>query len=243
MRRIGITNSYYAWPEEEKNRISLTRYVDAVGDAGGEGELLWLPRVEDKGAAQEEFVLRPAERLAEQLDGLIISGGADLPPDYYGAEERPEAHIKLVPPVRPIFEGVLLREFLKRGKPALGICYGCQFMNVWRGGSLVQDIPSEWPDPIPHADASHNVQLVADTHLHQIIGMTEFEIRSFHHQAIKDLAPDATLTARASDDITEAIEFPDHPFCLGVQWHPEHTRNSLATQRLFGALIAACGRD
>lgn len=241
MRRIGITNSYYDWPEEEKNRLSLTRYVNAVGDADGVGELLWLPRVEDKGAAQEEFVLRPAERLADQLDGLIISGGADLPPEYYGAEERPEAHIKLVPPLRPIFERVLLREFLKRGKPAFGICYGCQFMNVWRGGSLVQDIPSEWPNPIPHAEARHDVQLAPKTRLHEVTGMTEFEVRSFHHQAIKDLAPDATLTAKASDGIIEAIEFPDQPFLLGVQWHPEHDRESVATQRLFGALIAACG--
>ncbi|MBV9864695.1 MAG: gamma-glutamyl-gamma-aminobutyrate hydrolase family protein [Abitibacteriaceae bacterium] len=240
MPRIGITCSYYAWPEEEKNCLSLTRYVDAVGDAGGRGELLWLPPETENGAASNEAVQQHAQRLAQQLDGLIISGGADLPPSYYGADEHPDSHIKLVPALRPAFETILLREFLERGKPAFGICYGCQFFNVRRGGSLVQDIPTEWPNPIAHADTRHTVRVLPGTQLHHIVGMEEVDIRSSHHQSVKKLAPDAAVTSYAPDEVIEAIEFKDQPFFIGVQWHPEHDRDSLATQRLFGALIAAC---
>src|SRR5688500_12239790 len=104
MRRIGLTSSHYHWPDDEKARVSLTRYLDAIGDAGAQGEPLWLPSGEDSADAMQER----AVRLAAQLDGLVISGGKDLPPSMYGEEERPDAQLQFVPPVRPAFEAALL---------------------------------------------------------------------------------------------------------------------------------------
>lgn len=240
MKRIGITCSYPDWPEDEKTRIGLGRYVDAVADAGGQGELLWLPEANENGTSLEQHLESHAERVADQLDGLILGGGNDLPPAYYGEAERPDANLKLVPVARPIFEKALLKEMLERQKPVLGICYGCQFLNVYQGGSLIQDIPSQWPEPITHGDSRHVVQVSPGSKLHQLTGMTEFESRSSHHQAVARLAGGAVKTAKAPDNVIEALEFPENPFCIGVQWHPECDRDSVATQRLFKGLVAAC---
>src|SRR5687768_8865734 len=128
MPHIGITCSYFDPPDDERQRASLQRYVAVLDDTGAQGEVLWLPR--DEGV-EVEAVEAHATRLAAQLDGLIVSGGDDLDPAMYGEEPRSGADIKLVPPVRPAFEAALLREMLTRGKPVLGICYGCQFFNVW----------------------------------------------------------------------------------------------------------------
>lgn len=234
--RIGITCSFDAPPTEEKQQISLQRYVDAVADAGGQGELLWFPRGTEYS--------RVAKKLATQLDGLIISGGADLPPEMFGEEALPEANLKLVPPERPAFETELLREFAERSKPVLGICYGCQLMNVWRGGSLIQDIPLQIPQAIVHrgeeAWARHEVRVKPDMLLHEIVQMDEFECVSSHHQAMARVSADGMATSFAPDGIVESLEFRDAPFFWGVQWHPECDRESVATQRIFAALVKAC---
>jgi len=235
---IGITCSFDAPPTEEKQQISLARYVDAVAAAGGAGDLLWWPHDENYDAL--------ARQLAERLDGLILSGGADLPAEMYGEEPLPDAGVKLVPPQRPAFEAELLREFTQRGKPVFGICYGCQFMNVWRGGSLVQDIPLQLPHAIVHRGddvwARHEVRIKPDSLLHQIVGLDDFECVSSHHQAMARVATDATATSLAPDGVVESIEFHDAPFFWGVQWHPECDPESVATKRIFAALVAACSK-
>jgi putative glutamine amidotransferase len=159
----------------------------------------------------------------------------------YGEVERADAHLQFVPAMRPVFEAALLREFLERGKPVLGICYGCQFANVWRGGSLIQDIPTQLRDTIEHGDSRHAVHVAPGTVLHDTLCLDECDIRSSHHQAIARTAPDARVTAVAPDGVIEAIEFSGVPFFVGVQWHPECDRESLATQRLFAAFVQSAG--
>jgi len=237
MRRLGLTSSNYQWPDDEKSRVGLSRYLEAVSDAGAQGEPLWLPPDEESAS---EIAAR-TNHLAATLDGLILSGGKDLPPAMYGEEPRGDAHLQFVPPARPVFEAALLREFLERGKPVLGICYGCQFANVWRAGSLIQDIPTQLPDAIAHGDARHAVHVAPDTLLHGTLGLEGCDIQSFHHQSIARVAPDARVTAVASDGVIEAIEFSGAPFFVGVQWHPEYDRAAVATQRLFSALVKSAG--
>ncbi len=236
--RIGITSSRYAWPQDENNRLALLRYVQVIEDAGGVGEPLWLPRAYD--ANSHGAIEAQAARLATQLDGLLVGGGGDLHPAMYGEEELPGIKVKPLPPARPALEAALLREFLDRSKPILGICYGCQFFNVWRGGSLIQDIPTQWPQPIEHGDSRHCVRLLPDSVLHRIVEAEEFEVVSKHHQGIGRLAAGAACSAVSSDRMPEALEFNDAPLFLGVQWHPEWDRESPATRRLFEALMKAC---
>ncbi len=137
-------------------------------------------------------------------------------------------------------EAALLERMVPDGKPVLGICYGCQFLNVWRGGTLVQDIPAEWPDPIEHGNARHNVHLSPGTRLFDMLGRPEYEIRSSHHQAVARLAPGAHMAAVAPDEVVEAIEFSEAPFLVGVQWHPEVDPEVVTTRLLFQALVDAC---
>jgi putative glutamine amidotransferase len=235
MKRIGITFSHYQWPDDAENRQRMQGYMDAVEDAGARGEPLWMPQGGDPDG-------ECAARLAQQFDGLMLSGGADLPPSWYGEEELPNAGVSLVNLARPAFEADLLKNFLELGKPVFGICYGCQFFNVWRGGTLIQDIPLQWPQHIEHKQSRHVVRVLDNTKLHRIIDEDEFEVVSSHHQAIGRLAHGAHTSAFAPDRLAESVEFEDAPFFIGVQWHPERDRHSRATQRLFGAFVAACSK-
>jgi putative glutamine amidotransferase len=234
MIKIGITYSHFEMPAEEDNQARMRRYSDAIIDAKAEAEVLWIPR-------DEQYELH-AQNVADKVHGLLISGGADLPPEMYGEKQHSDSHIELVRPQRPLWETALVNEFVRRDKPILGICYGCQFLNVWRGGSLIQDIPTQWPNPIQHATGRHGVHLDANSKLHNIIGSDEFVVESSHHQAIGRLAPTANLAATASDGVAEAVEFDDDHWMIGVQWHPERFPESLATKRLFAAFIAACDK-
>ena len=233
MKRIGITFSHYEWPHDEDNRWRMNQYIGAIEDAGGQAEPLFLPRDGDADGTH-------AAKMAAEFDGILVSGGADLPTSLYGEEEDPNAGVELVPLARPAYEGALLSEFLRLDKPALGICYGCQFFNVWRGGSLIQDIPTQWHEPIEHRTGRHSVHVLHDTMLRRVLELEEFDIVTSHHQAIGRLAEGAATAAFAPDRLAESIEFHDARFFLGVQWHPERDRESEATQRLFGAFLKAC---
>lgn len=178
-----------------------------------------------------------------RCDGLLLSGGEDVDPFYYGqtptekcgeiAKERDHAELKM------------LEAFLATGKPILGICRGAQLMNVYFGGTLHQDIKEI--SSCSHTDwkhknkGNHKVTLQPLTRLAEIYGQEQLTVNSLHHQAVAKTAPVLITSAVSEDGITEAVEHPDHPFCIGVQWHPEHMSAFSATQRqLFNAFVAAC---
>ena len=143
----------------------------------------------------------------------------------------------------------LCREALHRHLPLLGICRGLQVLNVALGGSLVQDLPSQRPDsPICHQQtqppevATHPVRVDAQSRFARIIGAESLMTNSYHHQAVKQLAPGVTATAWAQDGIIEGVEKIDEPFCVAVQWHPERLWNQpdgLPHRALFAALVDA----
>ncbi len=227
---IGITCN---WRAEENGFGELQMedaYALAVSRAGG------VPVLIPTGA--------DADALADQLDGLLLPGGADIDPRLFGEEPHPTVRIV----ARPRFETEwsLLRAFEARGKPILGICYGAQLMNVWRGGSLYQHLP-ELPfvklhhrrEPEESENPRHFVRLEPDSRLRTLIGQEQFEIVSAHHQAVRELGKGLRTAAYSPDGVIEGIEDASHPFFIGVQWHPEQDPDAPATRALFEAFIRA----
>lgn len=232
---IGITCSYREEDFTEVKRQKLEHYRLALQDAGAEAIILFLPDAETSLAELSQI----AAKCCADLQGLIISGGDDLPPKMYGA--KPNSNLgEVVPPLRPAFEKELVQLMLAQEKPVLGICYGVQFLNVLEGGTLIQDIPSQCPGALEHRKgAMHEVRTEPGTRLREWLGES-FEAASYHHQSIEEIAPTAWLAALSPDGIIAAIEFPKYRFCIGVQWHPERTRESEATHKLMKTFANAC---
>ncbi len=167
---------------------------------------------------------------AEHLDGLVLQGGADVSPQSYA--ETPTRPEWSGDPARDRYELELLHEFIQAGKPVLGICRGCQLLNVAFGGSLYQDIATDVPDAMAHVHDDY------DRHRHQIsfpegsslAAMLKAPtghalVNSIHHQAVKDLGRDMSVEARSHPDgMVEAIRYTKAPFVMGLQWHPEFHR-------------------
>ncbi len=227
---LGITT--YA-PRENLERFHLpVEYVHAVRRAGA---LPWL--------------IPPGEpRLAEllgHLDGLVLSGGGDVDPELYGgARDHPQLYG--IHRERDETELALARAAFERQIPTLGICRGCQLINVAFGGSLIEHLPDEVGEGLAHRGAGpgtsslHEVELARGSRLLTIIGREHPSTSSSHHQAIRRLAPGLEVVARAPDGTIEAVERRGHPFYLAVQWHPEETAaEDAGQQRLFDALAAA----
>lgn len=227
---LGITT--YA-PRENLERYHLpVAYVHAVRRAGA---LPWL--------------IAPGEpRLAEllgHLDGLVLSGGGDVDPELYGGATRhPELYG--VHKERDATELELARAALAKKLPTLGICRGCQVINVAFGGSLIEHLPDEVGEELAHrgqgpgTSSLHEVELARGSKLLAIVGRPRPSTASSHHQAIRRVAAGFEISAHAADGTIEAVERRDHPFYLAVQWHPEETAaEDAGQQRLFNALAAA----
>ena len=183
------------------------------------------------------------------LDGLLLAGGNDVAPDRYGHD--PINELGEVNPLRDEFECRLIRMAVERKMPILGICRGIQSMNVAMGGTLWQDVPSQFvpaqkQEKLAHSQTradcytSHRVIIEPGSMLHRIIGQQEIRVNSFHHQGVREPAPGLAVAAHASDGLIESIEHPGLPFFLGVQWHPERyfDRDETA-MALFSALVEA----
>lgn len=209
---IGITMDY----GDKPNQYMLTYpYATSIERAGG---LPWpLPFKTDLALIPE---------LVDRLDGIIFSGGDDLDPSLYGQALHPRA--ELIDPDRQRFELALIAEVERRQLPALGICLGCQLMNVHRGGSLIQFLPdSERAEPLEHRrlgdDARrHPVRLEPDSVLARAVGSGEIVVNTRHKQSIARPGKGLRVIATAPDGVVEAIEDPSHPFFMAVQWHPEN---------------------
>lgn len=178
------------------------------------------------------------------LDGLIITGGNfDVPPEMYG--QTTQSDTVSTKPRRSQFEYAITKGAIARNIPILGICGGEQLLNVILGGTLIQHIPDtvehalEHEQKNPRSEPGHNVTITAGTKLAAILGAPDIAVNSAHHQAIATPASGVLVNAVAPDGVIEGIELPTHPFCIGVQWHPEYSVTN-ADETLMQAFVAAC---
>lgn len=206
-------------------------YCTPVEQAGGTA--LPLPHALDR-----------VDEYLEMIDGLIVTGGDfDVDPSFYG--EKTTSDTVTTKDRRTRFELEMLSGALRTAKPILGICGGQQLLAVALGGTLIQHIPDSVPNclaheqPNPRTEAGHQVRLMPGTRLHLIAGMDEIPVNSAHHQAVKTVGDGSVVNAMAPDGVIEGLEYPAHPFCIGVQWHPEY-EISPADTALFEAFIGAC---
>ena len=184
-----------------------------------------IPAIESEGLIQRSEMSLAS--YAEHLDGLVLQGGADIAPESYG--ETPLHPEWAGDRVRDRYEIDLFNAFVAAGKPVIGICRGCQLINVALGGTLFQDIATQVTHAIAHRDtdlyerALHGVALVQGTHLAQLYpDVNQAQINTIHHQAVKDLGRDLVVEALGvPDGIVEAIRWRGPSYVFGMQWHPE----------------------
>ena len=210
--------------------VAQSKYIESLARAGA--KMRWVELSDPEQAVQDALT----------CDGLLLPGGGDMDPKFYGQERIPACGEPNL--LRDAAEPLLLRAFLAADKPVLGICRGIQVMNAVLGGDLYQDIkPFEH---LPHNDhwaKVHTVTVRRGTLLSRILGQDTVLVNSQHHQAVDRVAPGFTLAALSEDGIVEAIEKPDARFCLGVQWHPEWLSDAdPAMQSLFDAFVNACSK-
>ena len=212
--RIGVT--MFSGREGHKFYTKLQfNYVQSIIDSGGLPVL--IPTASNIGLAHEYI---------SAIDGLVLTGGEDVNPLVYGGQPRPElgdTDLK-----RDRFELALVAAAESVDLPVFGICRGLQIMNVFRNGTLYQDLVSEIGTTIGHAPFHlpmeswhHSIEISDGSRLHEIFGRTEVVVNSFHHQAVSEVGNGLTVTARAPDGVIEGMEDPDRAFFLGVQFHAE----------------------
>jgi gamma-glutamyl-gamma-aminobutyrate hydrolase PuuD len=226
--RIGLPTyvEHATWgPWDRSAALLPAAYVDCVVRAGGLPVL--LAPVDLPGAA---------EAAVEALDGLLLTGGADLDPGVYGAERDPET--KGLRPDRDRWDQALLAAALARDLPVLAVCRGLQVLDVALGGTLHQHVPDvvghEGHRPVPGTYGTTHVTLEPGSLVATALG-EELDVPCHHHQAVDRVADALTAVGRADDGLVEAVEMPGRSFVVGVQWHPEDSDD----QRLFEALVAA----
>jgi putative glutamine amidotransferase len=219
---IGITQDV-----EKKNETSFYAYLDnnyaqAVYNFGGLPVM--IPILADDNSVKQ---------YAGMIDGLLLSGGDDIHPRYYGAEIIPECLPSL--DKRTDYDFALIREVLALGKPIFGICLGAQELNVYYGGTLHQDIPNH---KATDRDVMHDVILRGA--VSQIASADRITVNSFHHQAIDRVGKGLEATAVSIDNTIEAVEISEGPLVFGVQWHPERMQDDPHAARMFRVFMAAC---
>ena len=226
MVKIGVTFTHNIQNDPENN------YIRTLTEFGGTPVTLY-PGV--------------PEAVYADIDGLLLTGGGDIHPRNFNDEYHPT--LQYVDENRDALEIQLYQQKSQTDLPILGICRGVQVMSIAMQGTLYQDIPSQYLDPQPlthkatETDAQHTLHIRPDTHLHRIIGKTTDEVNSAHHQALKQIGTGFQITAHAADGIVEAIENPDKPFVIGVQYHPERMLETEGFRehraKLFTAFIDA----
>jgi putative glutamine amidotransferase len=213
----------------------LRDYETAIRLAGGE------PRRLEIGRDDPDEVIR-------SVDAVLLPGGGDVEPAYYGEERHPT--FDAAEAGRDELELALATKARAADMPLLAICRGIQLLNVARGGSLIQDIPDQVRDAIVHvrrepADSiAHEVRVEPDSRLARLLCRSTdpaaaLPVNSRHHQAIKRLGDGLAVTATASDGVIEAVEDPAMRFCIAVQWHPENFHRTGEFSALFKAFIDA----
>lgn len=230
---IGLTCQVFPEPLE---RSSVNQqYVDAVIAAGGAPVLVPIGLDADG-----------IDRVYDLLDGLLLPGGDDVSPARYG--QAPHERLGAVSELRDALELHVATRALHDGLPILGICRGIQVLAVAAGGSLWQDVPSQYESQLSHDvrdhgrdHLCHEIAIESGSRLREAIGAPASTVNSFHHQAVRDVPEGFWVTARSRDGIVEAIESRDGSFAVGVQCHPEGMWRTTAPEfaGLFSAFIEA----
>lgn len=239
---IAVTTSEMRDPPEHltKDQADPPRREMALG-------LRYLEAIESTGGVPvvaPPMGLVAAEALLDAVDGLCLSGGPDIHPSAYGQEPNPE----LGPTERELdaFELALVRAADARNLPVLAVCRGMQLVNVARGGTLIQHLPDVVGEEVEHRqreraeNLTHELRVDQRSLLADILGWRHGAVNSFHHQAVDELGYGLTATAWAADGTVEAVEAPERPFLVGVQWHAECLIGWPEHVRLFQAFVAAC---
>jgi putative glutamine amidotransferase len=226
--------------EREKKLPKMGNYLEAVERAGGQAVLLSL--ADPQGL----------ERQIQGLDGFVLPGSpADVEPAEYGAANGGKSEPADVPRERT--DKTILSHALEGQKPVLAICYGCQLLNVYLGGTLLQDLRSETGTQIPHRkrdtvpegddDPRHEVSFTAGSRLARMAGSPDAVVNSSHHQSIAKPGRQLRISGQASDGIVESVEWTgDANWVIGVQWHPERMPGNPLAEKLFSELVAAAKR-
>jgi len=230
---IGIT-TYQSTNSHNQPTILLQQsYVRAVMQAGG------VPVLIPSNIASDGW-----DAVYSRVDGILFSGGGDIALEHFAGDPHPR--IDDVEPERDAIELKMLQAAASDGKPFLGICRGCQVMNVALGGTLYTHIPDQVPNSLDHSYPGnmrtvlvHEIKIEEGTRVAEIYGEPIIRVNSLHHQGLKDIAPALRVAGHAPDGLVEAVELPDHPFGIGVQWHPEWLTDQEVTRKLFRTFVEA----
>jgi putative glutamine amidotransferase len=231
---IGITTSRVLNNSNVQVMSVPEAYVQSVYQAGG------LPVLVPLGIAAPDLAA-----LLNRLDGIVFTGGGDISPERYDGKPHPSVYD--VDLDRDRQEISLVEQVIQQSKPFLGICRGFQVINVALGGSLYEDILDQYAGAIKHDyfpdyprdQLVHPVLLTPGSRLASILGQSEVEVNSLHHQGVHRVPATLHLSGLAPDGIPEAVELPSHPFGLAVQWHPEWLQSYAPMKRLFQAFVEA----
>jgi putative glutamine amidotransferase len=228
---IGITTNQSTNSYGQPTILLQQSYVRAVMEAGGVPVLIPSLIAEDGWDA-----------IYSRLDGILFSGGGDIALEHFVGDPHPR--IDDVESERDSVELKMVQAAVSDGKPFLGICRGCQVVNVALGGTLYTHIPDQMPNALDHSYPGnmrtvlvHEVKIEEGTRVAEIYGEPIIKVNSLHHQGLKDIAPMLRVAGHAPDGLVEAIELPDHPFAVAVQWHPEWLRDQESTRNLFRKFV------
>jgi len=224
---IGISTKVDA---EGKYHSVGTHYAAAVRRAGGIP--VYIPVSSDEDSVRKTI---------GRLDGLLMTGGADVPPEEYGQQRHPT--VVTMPPARFESDQLLLRLWLETKKPLLGICLGLQQTNVARGGKLIQDIPSHVDENVTHREDNgptrHRITIDEKSLLGRFSDRSTATVYSWHHQAASKIGQGLRPIARTHDGVIEAMQLADLPFGLLVQFHPERMPDRPLSRAIFAAFVCA----
>ena len=229
---IGVVQLF----DEEKDSVWMVPgYLSGIEEAGG------LPLILPFTAKEEEV-----EEAAALCNGFLFTGGHDVAPSVYGQERKQTCGPSCS--VRDALEKKLFQTALENNKPVFGICRGIQMINALCGGTLYQDLPTEYACRVehhmepPYDRTAHQVEIVPDTPLSGWLRQASIGVNSYHHQAVKQLGSGLKPMAFSEDGLVEAVYMPGQKFVAAVQWHPEFNYQKEESSRiLFGKFVEACG--